>query len=91
MIAKATGLILEQKLNNKKASNECILNFLEEIENSRINIIEKLVENTGDRLLEILAAIEWGDIDDLINRVGWLALILEKGWDKKISECFSEK
>ncbi|MFX1253285.1 MAG: hypothetical protein ACFFCZ_16875 [Promethearchaeota archaeon] len=91
LIAKATGLILEQKLNNKKAYNECILNFLEEIENSRINIIEKLVETTGDRLLEILAAVEWSDIDDLINRVGWLALILEQGWDKKIAECFSDE
>ncbi|MFX0065917.1 MAG: hypothetical protein ACFFC7_27415 [Candidatus Hermodarchaeota archaeon] len=40
--------------------------------------------------MEILAAVEWSDIDDLIHRAGWLALILEQGWNKKSLNAFQK-
>lgn len=88
LIVRATGLILGQMIKNKKASEDSILSLIEEIENRRISLIEELVETTGDQLLELLADVEWKDINGLINRVGWLALILEEIWNNKILECF---
>ncbi|MFX0121181.1 MAG: hypothetical protein ACFFBQ_14550 [Promethearchaeota archaeon] len=88
LIVKATGLILGQMIKNKKASEDSILNFIEEIENRRISLTEELLETTGDQLLELLADVDWKDINVLIHRVGWLALILEEIWNTKILECF---
>ncbi|MHA2202897.1 MAG: hypothetical protein ACW991_04345 [Candidatus Hodarchaeales archaeon] len=88
VIVRATGLILGQMIKNKKASEDSILNLIEEIENRRINLIEELVKTAGDQLLELLADVDWKDINVLINRVGWLALILEEIWNNKISECY---
>lgn len=88
VIVKATGLILGQMIKDKTASEEAILTLIEEIENRRIALIEELVKTTGDQLLELLAEVEWKDIDSLIHRVGWLALILEEKWLKIILECF---
>jgi len=88
VIVKATGLILGQMIKNKKASEDSILNLIEEIENRRINLIEELVKTTGDQLFELLADVDWKNINILINRVGWLALILEEIWNNKISECY---
>ncbi|MFX0087593.1 MAG: hypothetical protein ACFFAU_18225, partial [Candidatus Hodarchaeota archaeon] len=88
LIVRATGLILGQMIKNKKASEESILTLIEEIENRRISLTEELLETTGDQLLELLADVDWKDINGLIQRVGWLALILEEIWNNKILECF---
>ncbi len=88
LIVRATGLILGQMIENKNASEELILNLIEEIENRRLSLIEELVKTTGDQLLELLTDVDWKDIDTLIHRVGWLALILEEIWNDKILECY---
>ncbi|MFX1535425.1 MAG: hypothetical protein ACFFDI_14465 [Promethearchaeota archaeon] len=88
LIVRATGLILAQMIKNKKASEDSILNLIEEIENRHISLIEELVETTGDQLLELLTDVDWKDINVLIHRVGWLALILEEIWNSKILECY---
>ncbi|MFX0174071.1 MAG: hypothetical protein ACFE9L_19470, partial [Candidatus Hodarchaeota archaeon] len=88
LIVRATGLILGQMMKQKKASEDLILNLIEEIENRRISLIEELVETTGEQLLELLADVDWKDINGLIHRVSWLALILEEIWNSKILECY---
>jgi len=91
---KAMAILIGKHLalNPDSSSLECLGNLFEKIANKQEELLEKMVNEAGDEIVDLISDLDFIEIDSFLKKAQLLALLGEEdSWKEEIQNCFMEK
>ncbi|MEA2071488.1 MAG: hypothetical protein U9O98_09385 [Asgard group archaeon] len=88
---KFINILLKDLYDGQVVSEECLRDFLIKIQTKMRNNIKKLFENHSEEASKQIEDLDYHEINDLLNLVGWLVISHKTDIKDEIAKCFSKK